>query len=992
MPANIDELLTTISTLKLLYCSSDLSDDDLPNDIKGMLYFSYFQTVLTSTEVILSNFNSMSEDVLITRLEKFLAKHWDIIKGTALSYTALPESDITKLLCDIGELVVASKIKAGENCNIVSVLMPTIITESAFDPYPDLSAPLNISTLIKTHILSDESQHLIPIHLLTMLDKTKPVQDSNISMQTQLENPYYDYKQHADNHHLSNEEYQRLAIHSPLTQAIAAAHSNYLAHANDTSNLLGHLRQLSSQLRINSVNELGQETNAGIGAYAAIINFMNYYQSIGDDQIAKIPVKVRQQIDRIRTLSSDPTVNISATATIDTCLSLRRDKLEDAMLNQEAALSAVSLSSANNTLLINESIQQFDEAVVVLKQAIDTQSIATTYHGGHDALPFKKELLDALGFKIIISSMEDLQDFMGFSPAEISEFSKEVPMQRGIIDAIPSIDDLVVLITETSPERLKSLFKEVGSKIHEKLIKHSWDITALLTTLNEERIRLICEILKDKLTGQIKSGSAFGSVFQYLSNEQCASAFEIFQDKLPAMIQSSNAFASAMRVLSAVQRTLLIKAFKHGLPDLIQSKDDFSLLCAQRSTSDYALILDLVKHKLPNIIKSFDDLYQVHENIPKRHKKEFFGLVKHSLASRIKSATDLGEALEKLTTAQSVELCDELENNIPDLIKSADDFETVIKHLLQDDNDHAPRNLFGPTPRESRQIRFAPLQRQIFFDVIKNSLPSLINSSADFEKILTHLSVEQYKTTFVLVKTKLDRIIKSPGDFLKIFRYITSGQDFATAHRYLSEEQFSVIYNKIKSQLYLIICSGEDFVSVLECLSPKHHEETCLAVENMLPDLLQSSVVFGQVLALLDIELYPMMCEALQEQLTGMQADDDFLQETYMYLSKEKRQALNIALDIPQENEKEDEDDVGNNEDEDEDKNENENENENEKHADRHKKTRIANNQSASNLSVKNSSDEMARELTRTARFFDQKIKQPPQETMTETMQNTKKH
>lgn len=74
-------------------------------------------------------------------LESFLQKNWTLIKGSSLSYTACPNSEITQILCDIATIVSAYKNKnSPESIPVtpISLLMPGIALNSYHNDYPDL--------------------------------------------------------------------------------------------------------------------------------------------------------------------------------------------------------------------------------------------------------------------------------------------------------------------------------------------------------------------------------------------------------------------------------------------------------------------------------------------------------------------------------------------------------------------------------------------------------------------------------------------------------------------------------------------------------------------------------------------------------------------------------------------------------------------------------------------------------------------------------------
>src|SRR5690606_19574708 len=140
--------------------------------------------------------------------------------------------------------------------------------------------------------------------------------------------PYFDVFKHPEEMvKLNEEEIGRLIEHSQLTRAIYEAKKTFESHANEQTNLLGNLRHFLSQLEYNSVNGVGSERVAGNGAYLAIFNFFTYHDSLGEDEIARIPEGVRDALASIRLFAS----NKNTVGDIGSCLATRRSILRQAI-------------------------------------------------------------------------------------------------------------------------------------------------------------------------------------------------------------------------------------------------------------------------------------------------------------------------------------------------------------------------------------------------------------------------------------------------------------------------------------------------------------------------------------------------------------------------------------------------------------------------------------------------------------------------------------
>ena len=262
----IDDIRQAAQDLKANYALMRVSY------LKDKVLMAYSHHVLDNILSVLSH-TEETPDRIAAALQSMLAENYALVNGTAVCYTALPEHDITRLLCNIAHFIADEK-----KSNRVEVLMPGISLESCHEGYDDITPDTDLDTLLKTHITGHRGAYLLPAKLITELDLT--------AASTQLGNPYYDFLKHVgiSNGYVDSEEYQRLVTHSSLTQAVFDAKQNYERLTSDTSTLLGQLKQLCGQLGINMAGNLGREENAGAGAYPAIIHFMEYYNQLEQEK------------------------------------------------------------------------------------------------------------------------------------------------------------------------------------------------------------------------------------------------------------------------------------------------------------------------------------------------------------------------------------------------------------------------------------------------------------------------------------------------------------------------------------------------------------------------------------------------------------------------------------------------------------------------------------------------------------------------------------
>ena len=476
----------------------------------------------------------------IDALKTFLETNWGLVNGTTLSPTAIPDADITNLLCDVAEFVAAEYNKANskEPIAAIKLLMPSVTIESVRpklfndesnvigEGYKDLTdKPLK--EILKTHILGREGRFLLPVKLLTEL---------GVSPETKkLENPYTPDDATEDLYHVAAEEYARLVAHSSLTHAVVDAHQQYHRLANDKSTLLGQLNGLCAKLGVNSVSGLGSENNAGAGAYAPIIVFSEYYHRLSTIQKASIPGPLKQEIDNLLNLASNPAANINATANLATCIATRRSQLLAKISGCEAILNGIFISGDLRASLIDESIIHLNQTITALTQALASK----TYEGGQDNLGLNRRLLEGLGLRFNIASTDDLNIFKALSPDEMRELLTSPELRTQLINQIRTIENLIILIMELSPEKVVAILSGAKTAISALLIKTPQDLSALLISLEPEKCAAVIEGMKNEWLKIIKTSRDLGNLLEHLTPVQCTAVFEGMKSELPKIIKTS---------------------------------------------------------------------------------------------------------------------------------------------------------------------------------------------------------------------------------------------------------------------------------------------------------------------------------------------------------------------------------------------------------------------------------------------------------------------
>ncbi|MFA5959560.1 MAG: hypothetical protein WC785_03515 [Tatlockia sp.] len=470
------------------------------SNFHARLYSAYRARIVSELAIA---FAKEDENKRLEALTACLATNWNHIKGTFLSYTALPTDELTLLLCDIACYV--AKEKNEPSINALTVLMPTVCGESSHSDYPNLTPVMNqdalfdipvidIKKLIRTHILSDNGAYLIPVLLLNSLEI--PFKENAIG------NPYYDYtKVESNSPFITLFEYQRLVSHSSHSKALEESLLEREILCTDKSSLFGHINQLLRALYLNSTEGLGSEPHAASGAYSAILSFRYYYNTLKktlktkcskeEEAIPDIPKAVDEEIEKLFRFSFD--VKTNEKAGNDLCIATRREELDTAVQEHWEILAKITLSEESRVALIKTAVAVLKEKRQHLKNALENDNHASEKAG------LTQLVLDWLGVPFAISSLQEVVLLAAMQPAEIRQLCQDAEINKQIIKKIDSLDTLIGVLIESKPTSLEALFEKTGEQIAERLLQYDNEFPALIALLDPARIRMCCRVFPHNL-------------------------------------------------------------------------------------------------------------------------------------------------------------------------------------------------------------------------------------------------------------------------------------------------------------------------------------------------------------------------------------------------------------------------------------------------------------------------------------------------------------
>lgn len=467
------------------------------------------------------------ESALVAAFESFLAENWNFVQGTALCYTAHPTSPITDLLCDVAAYVAEEKNKLiPENeaqISTIQILMPTVACDSMFPhQYPNLDSHIDIKAILKTYIVGREGKYLIPV---------KCINSEEFVDGKPIVNPYYDVFSHPeDMAFLTENEIQRLGVHSQFTKELCAAKEALEGLSGNQDNLLGRLRTLSIHLRFNSVDGIGQETIAGMGSSLAIFQFKEYYDKLTFEEKSRIPPAITGEIALLLHHASYETSYTGRNTDYGSCLASRRGSLERAMKHQETLLCSIGLTDSSNLeTLITDAKSRLNAA----RENVLTENGQNPNDEGFDKLGIPLRLARHFNFKL-----KNLDMLKHLSDAEFKEYCRDPDYKKSIIRAIGSLENLFDLVEKLSASKFKILLTELRSELTR---------TYLVSGLNF--VDSLMKFKSDKLTFYLKE----------------------FHEVLPDLISSCDDLKMLLLVMNEDEQTAFYNRTKPHLLEKIKS-------------------------------------------------------------------------------------------------------------------------------------------------------------------------------------------------------------------------------------------------------------------------------------------------------------------------------------------------------------------------------------------------------------------------------------
>lgn len=512
--------------------------------------FSALKTILTANQ---------DPKSLAKALKQFLADNWQLVKQTALCYTAQPDSPMTQCLCEMAKSLVteenASKRKE-DHIGIMSLLMPGVSTNSVQVAHPELApheengwTDIDIAHVLKTHVLGSQAQYLVPINCINFEDSEQPLGFIPIP------NPYFDIDtQSEDKAYLSQDDIQAIANHSANSRAVYEALDYYSECAN--ANLLGKLRFLSKKLHYFSKNGIGTEEVAGEGFAAMLCTFFEYWDNtLSDEDKDRIPDSINNEIESIR----EHTGNSAKLGAIESCLATRRTALNQAMSNNEELLA--TLGGTTESVLTKAKAD-----LKAAKEALEKSVKDKTAAQGRDHLGLPPRVLKHLNIKLKFDTLEDLDQLELLTAPDIKELCCDPDYHVQIVDVMGMLENMVIFSQELPPHKLESFLAGVGDTLRSRYYASGEDYSCVTMSLDEERQEIYWKHYQATLPSMIDSYLDFECVFSVLTASQREALFPEVKPKLKTIITSWFDVADVLKHLDIPMRKEVIRELRQTQP------------------------------------------------------------------------------------------------------------------------------------------------------------------------------------------------------------------------------------------------------------------------------------------------------------------------------------------------------------------------------------------------------------------------------------------
>lgn len=643
---------------------------------------AYYEHVLSK----LNAFSNPSREDLVA----FLKENWDLIRGSNLCYTALPEDRITLLMCDI--VMALEDDKQGA----LNLLMSGVCTQSMEEEkYPHLGAytvttisedslsvdeqnkvaSVDVRDILKTHILGRSGTYLIPVYyLLELDDPTKPIP-----------NMYFDDSKHdSEEWCLNEEELQRLFQHSVLTSDLQQNFAAYLERADNQASFLKQIRSLQQCFYVSGAHGgIGTQENAANVAFPKIIEFISYFRQLKPTTLEQIPDDLLQEINFLIELCSDINKNApNGQTSLDTCLGTRSEILGALIKRHEVLLSGIETDKPTQ-----EDLGAYKEDIAQNKIKLELQLRDSSYQG-LDSIGLSARLFNELSVDFVIDSYDSLTELLTLEAGEISDLLNDpnLPVKDRVLNQLHDTNLIFSFFCDiTNQDKLRVVFSALCMNLYHDHLLDVASVLHLIELLSPALGSVVFDIMIQELSEVIDSAEEFNDVLERLNPEQITVLCERMVDKIRQLTPLTGIFSIVLSGLSYVQCTAVCQVLKPQLCALIGTTEQFRILVRGLAGQQRTAVFEVMKDHLATLLELAADYQVILREVSDEQCVWLIHATKDRLPSVILSATDYNDVLQWLPDTQYSVVYQAMKNNIPQIIKSIDDFCMILRWLNEEE-------------------------------------------------------------------------------------------------------------------------------------------------------------------------------------------------------------------------------------------------------------------------------------------------------------------
>ncbi len=598
------------------------------------------------------------------------------------------------------------------------------------------------------------------------------------------------------------------------------------------------------------------------------------------DETKKLPPALQQEIYKLLELTTQKTVNVNATAQLETCIYTRRAALLAAMRGHETALSDISLRQGNKRILVDKALRDFKAAIDTLTHAVESKN----YSYGYAKLGVDLTLIETLRVPLFIRSLGDLNLIQSLSAAEITNVCQSEHLKQQIMTRLANIENLVIFLMDLSLEKTTAFLTALEQELLQHMIRTPQNVSELLISFDAEK----CETIVNVFHAKIKTGENFLRLISHLEPEQRIVVFNTLKDHLQDFIKNTLDFRQVMHHLKPEQRIIMCNNLKDHMQDFVKNADDFTHVMSTPSLTQElrTVIFNALKDHIQNVIKNAKDFNSVMRYLSLTQRTVIIHTLKNQIPHIIKNADDFKDVMTELPSELRTVVLNVLKNRMQHLVKNARDFSHVMEcYTLSRETavDFNPLD-FDPLKDHKQKIIRNAKDRTVVFNALKDRMQDLIQNTEDFKLVMKNLTRELGSVVLNCLKKREQHIIKTALNFGLVMDYCST-----------SSER-SVIFNALKDHFQDIIQNAKDFSDVMCELTPKQRTVVFKTLKDHLQGFITNAKNFNDVIVYLTPEQCTVVCSDIKNRMKNIIKDRSNAQTAMSCLEGNQRIVIFKAL------------------------------------------------------------------------------------------------